>query len=138
VDNGDESIENRSYYPLSTVHAPVVTSIEPDHGPIGGGIPITITDQYFAPRGVRVSLGGEHAFDVRVVDEHTIIAVTHWHRPGPVDVVVSTPTTYPASCPTVSPTRSPSRQRMQAFVPMMGEANPAFESAIDQRGLPSK
>jgi len=73
------------------VHAPVVTSIEPDHGPIGGGTPITITGQYFAPRGVRVSLGGEHAYNVRVVDEHTITAMTHWHRAGPVDVVVSNP-----------------------------------------------
>ena len=73
------------------VHAPVVASIEPDHGPIGGGTLITITGQYFAPRGVRVSLGGRHAFNVRVVDEQTITAVTHWHRPGPVDVVVSNP-----------------------------------------------
>ncbi|MCK4298027.1 MAG: IPT/TIG domain-containing protein, partial [Planctomycetes bacterium] len=73
------------------VHAPVVTSIEPDHGLIGGGTPITITGQYFAPRGVRVSLGGERAFNVRVVDEHTITAMTHWHRADPVDVVVSNP-----------------------------------------------
>ena len=73
------------------VHAPVVTSIEPDHGPIGGGTLITITGQYFAPRGVRVSLGGKHAYNVRVVDEHTITAMTHWHRADPVDVVVSNP-----------------------------------------------
>jgi len=73
------------------VHAPVVTSIKPDHSPIGGGTPITITGQYFAPRGVRVSLGGERAFNVRVVDEHTITAMTHWHWPGTVDVVVSNP-----------------------------------------------
>ena len=73
------------------VHAPVVASIEPDHGPIGGGTPITITGQYFAPRGVRVSLGGERAYNVRVVDEHTITAMTHWHRAGTVDVVVSNP-----------------------------------------------
>jgi len=73
------------------VHAPVVTSIEPDHGPIGGGTHITITGQYFAPRGVRVRLGGERAFNVQVVDEHTITAVTHWHWAGTVDVVVSNP-----------------------------------------------
>ena len=73
------------------VHAPVVTSIEPDHGPIGGGTPITITGQYFAPRGVRVSLGGKHAYNVRVVDDQTITAMTRWHRPGAVDVVVSNP-----------------------------------------------
>lgn len=75
----------------ATVHAPVVTSIEPDHGPIGGGTPITITGQYFAPRGVRVSLGGEHAYNVRVVDGQTITAMTHWHAAGTVDVVVSNP-----------------------------------------------
>jgi len=75
----------------ATVHAPLVLSIEPDHGPIGGGTPITITGRYFAPRGVRVSLGGAHAYNVRVVDENTITAITHWHRAGTVDVVVSNP-----------------------------------------------
>lgn len=73
----------------ATVLAPVVTAIEPDHGPIGGGTPIT--GQHFAPRGVRVSLGGEHAFDVQVVDEQTVTATTHWHGLGAVDVVVSNP-----------------------------------------------
>ena len=75
----------------ATAHAPVVTSIEPEHGPIGGGTPITITGQYFAPRGVRVSLGGGHAYGVQVVDENTITAITHWHAAGTVDVVVSNP-----------------------------------------------
>ena len=75
----------------ATAHAPLVTSIKPDHGPIGGGTPITITGQYFAPRGVRVSLGGEHAYGVEVVDEQTITAITHWHMAGTVDVVVFNP-----------------------------------------------
>ncbi len=75
----------------ATAHAPVVTSIEPDHGPIGGGTPITITGQYFAPRGVRVTIGGHRAFNVQVVDDQTITAVTHWHWAGTVDVVVSNP-----------------------------------------------
>ncbi len=38
-----------------------------------------------------MSLGGDHAFNVRVVDEQTITGVTHWHGPGAVDVVVSNP-----------------------------------------------
>jgi hypothetical protein len=88
--HGTESV-SYSNAVSATVHAPVVTAIEPNHGPIGGGTPITITGQHFAPRGVRVSLGGEHAFDVRAVDEQTVIATTHWHGPGAVDVVVSNP-----------------------------------------------
>ncbi len=75
----------------ATAHAPLVASIEPDHGPIGGGTRITITGQHFAPRGLRVSLGGHRAYNVRVVDDQTITALTHWHRAGPVDVVVSNP-----------------------------------------------
>jgi hypothetical protein len=75
----------------ATAHAPVVTDIEPNHGPIGGGTPITITGQHFAPRGVRVSLGGHRAYNVQVVDDQTITAMTHWHWPGTVDVVVSNP-----------------------------------------------
>ena len=38
-----------------------------------------------------MSLGGERAFNVQVVDEHTITAMTHWHWAGTVDVVVSNP-----------------------------------------------
>lgn len=75
----------------ATAHAPVVTSIEPDRGPIGGGTTITIRGQHFAPRGVRVSLGGKPAYGVQVVDDRTITAVTHWHGAGTVDVVVSNP-----------------------------------------------
>jgi len=75
----------------AVVHTPVVTGIEPDHGPIGGGTPITITGQHFAPRRVRVTVGGQHAYNAQVVNDQTITAVTHWHRAGPVDVVVSNP-----------------------------------------------
>jgi hypothetical protein len=75
----------------ATVRAPVVSGIEPDHGPVGGGTLVTISGEYFAPRGIRVRLGGRHARDVRMVNENTIIAVTHWHRPGKVTVEVSNP-----------------------------------------------
>ena len=75
----------------ATVKAPVVLSIEPDHGPVGGFTPITIFGRNFASRDARVTLGGKHAFEVRVVDETTITALTHWHKPGTVDVVVSNP-----------------------------------------------
>jgi hypothetical protein len=75
----------------ATAHAPVITRIEPDHGPIGGGTRITISGQHFAPRGVRVILGGHRAYDVQVVDDQTLTATTHWHRAGTVDVVVSNP-----------------------------------------------
>ncbi len=87
---GTES-ESSSNEVMATVHAPVVTGIEPDHGPVGGGTIVTITGEYFAPRGVRVSLGGQHARGVRVIDENTLVAITHWHGPGQVAVEVSNP-----------------------------------------------
>ena len=52
---------------------------------------MTITGDSFVPKGVRVMVGGRHAEHVQVVDEKTIVAVTHWHRPGVVDVEVSNP-----------------------------------------------
>ena len=87
---GTES-ENYSNEVSGTVHAPVVTAIQPDHGPVGGGTAVTITGDSFAPKGVRVMVGGRHARHVQVQDEKTIVAVTHWHRPGVVDVEVSNP-----------------------------------------------
>jgi hypothetical protein len=87
---GTES-EDLSNEVSATVHAPVVTGIEPDHGPIGGGTVVTITGDHFAPGGVRVMLGSVHAYRVRVLDRNTITAVTHWHQPGTVDVTVSNP-----------------------------------------------
>jgi hypothetical protein len=74
-----------------TVHAPVVKSIKPDSGPPGGFTQITIKGRHFAPKGLRVMLGGKHALEVKVVNDKTITALTHWHQPGVVDVVVSNP-----------------------------------------------
>lgn len=75
----------------ATVHDPAVSSIEPDHGPIGGETFITIKGNNFAPSRVRVMLGKKHAHNIKVVDEETITAITHWHAPGLVDVEVSNP-----------------------------------------------
>jgi hypothetical protein len=38
-----------------------------------------------------MTVGGQHAYHVQVVDDQTITAVTHWHGAGTVDVVVSNP-----------------------------------------------
>ncbi len=73
------------------VHAPIITSVQPDAGPIGGGTLITITGENFAPRSVKVFMGGVGAFDVRIVDDQTITAMTPAHRDGTVDVVVTNP-----------------------------------------------
>jgi hypothetical protein len=75
----------------ATAVAPVVTSIYPTRGPTGGYTPITIKGEHFSLYGVRVTMGGSHALSVKVVDEETITALTHWHSPGTVYVEVMNP-----------------------------------------------
>jgi hypothetical protein len=87
---GTES-EGFSNEVFGTVHTPVVVSVEPDHGPIGGETFITIKGGNFAPSRVQVMLGKKHAHNVKVVDDETITAITHWHGPGLVDVEVINP-----------------------------------------------
>ncbi len=74
-----------------TVHAPVIESVTPATGPVAGGTRVTITGRNFAPRGVLVRIG-HRAYQVRVVDDRTIEAVTYraW-EPGPVNVEVVNP-----------------------------------------------
>ena len=74
-----------------TVQAPVVESIEPDHGPATGGTEVTVHGRNFAPRGIRVKIGHEWARGVQVIDENTIRAVTYRHPVGTYDVVVFNP-----------------------------------------------
>ena len=75
----------------ATVHNPVVLSVDPDHGPVGGNTEITITGDYFSPMGVRVFMDGHYCHVVERVDEQTIKALTHYHEEGTVDVEVWNP-----------------------------------------------
>lgn len=71
----------------ATAHTPVVTSIEPNHGPTVGETRVTIRGSNFAP-GALVRIGNEPAREVKVVDATTITASTHARPAGLVDVVV--------------------------------------------------
>jgi hypothetical protein len=75
----------------ATAVAPVVTSITPTWGPTGGYTPITIKGRNFSTYGVRVTMGGSHALSVKVVDDETVTALTHWHSAGTVYVEVANP-----------------------------------------------
>ncbi len=88
--HGTES-ETFSNEVSATAAGPVILAVEPDHGPIGGYTPFTITGGNFASSGVRVRMGGSHALRVRVVDEGTITAQSHWHSAGAVDIKVCNP-----------------------------------------------
>jgi hypothetical protein len=83
----------------ATVRGPKVAFMEPNHGPVGGGTPVTIKGENFCKRGVRVMIGDFHAWDVRVIDDKTLVAVTHPHLPGITDVKVSNPDDLSGSLP---------------------------------------
>ena len=67
---------------------PVITSVLPNTGPVGGGTPITITGNYFSSPAT-VTIGGAPATNVQVVNATTITAVTPASPAGPADVVVT-------------------------------------------------
>ena len=68
--------------------APIVTSVEPTSGPLGGGTEVTILGANFAP-GAAVSFDGTPAFRVVVTDAGEITAVTPPHAVADVEVAVT-------------------------------------------------
>jgi len=72
--------------PSST--APVVTAIDPNHGPAGGGTAVHITGDRFAA-GATVTIGGSMATDVVVESSSSITAKTGIRMPGASDVTVA-------------------------------------------------
>jgi len=68
--------------------SPVVSAIDPNHGPAGGGTAIHITGDHFAA-GAVVSIGGSMATDVVVESSTSIIAKTGIRTPGASDVMVN-------------------------------------------------
>ena len=67
---------------------PVITSVLPSMGPVGGGTPIRVTGTHFSSPAT-VTLGGVSATNVQVVNATTITAVTPAVPAGSVDIVVS-------------------------------------------------
>ena len=73
------------------VVAPVLTSLAPDNGPIGGGTTVTLTGSGFRA-GMEVRFGGTLAALVSVDSGGTSATViTPAHAAGPVSVIVTTP-----------------------------------------------
>ena len=72
--------------PSST--APTVSTIDPNHGPAGGGTAVHLTGSGFAA-GAVVSIGGSMATDVVVESSTSITAKTGIRTPGASDVAVA-------------------------------------------------
>lgn len=72
--------------PSST--APTISSIDPNHGPAGGGTSIHIVGDHFAG-GATVMIGGAPATDVIVESATSITAKTGAHPTGASDVTVT-------------------------------------------------
>ncbi|HEV8658595.1 MAG TPA: IPT/TIG domain-containing protein [Thermoanaerobaculia bacterium] len=77
-------------YMLSFAPAPVVSSVSPNSGNIGGNSPVTITGTGFQT-GATVTFGDTAATSVTVVSATTITATAPAHAAGAVDVVVTNP-----------------------------------------------
>lgn len=71
---------------------PTISSVSPDHGPLGGGIEITVSGSGLsADGGAHVVVGGFLATDVTIVDDATLVFVLPAGASGgsTVDVVVA-------------------------------------------------
>lgn len=70
---------------------PTVSAISPSSGPIVGGTFVTITGTNFVNGATTVTIGGNAATGLTVVNSTTITATTPAHAAGAVNVVVVTP-----------------------------------------------
>ena len=69
---------------------PVITAVNPDHGPASGGTSVTITGSDFTSVGTTtVTFGGTAATGVSVVNSTTLTCSTPAHASGTVNVTVS-------------------------------------------------
>jgi hypothetical protein len=85
--NGWSTRDGQFTYPPDL--APIIESINPNHGPPAGGTAVTITGQNFAA-GATVTFGGLDAGAV-FVNAQTLNCTAPAHPAGPVDVVVTNP-----------------------------------------------
>ncbi|WP_170206017.1 IPT/TIG domain-containing protein [Klugiella xanthotipulae] len=75
--------------PVPVVDPPVVTSLTPDRGPVGGGSDVTITGENLADV-TGVTVDGIAATGLTGVTDTSLTVTTPSHAAGPVDVVVTT------------------------------------------------
>ena len=108
----------RSYTYLAG-SAPVVASVEPASGRLGGGTEITILGANFGI-GATVSFGGVPATGVVVADAGEIMAMTPPHAPADVEVTVTNTDGQSGSRPVAFAYQAP------AFVDVTAEAGLAF------------
>jgi hypothetical protein len=69
---------------------PIISNVSPDNGPTSGDTDIVIAGENFRPHAT-VTIGGNPANNIYVVDANTIYATTPPGNPGYADVVVSLP-----------------------------------------------
>jgi hypothetical protein len=76
-----------------TYHAPpVIVSLNPDHGPMSGGTPVTLAGNHFTPTGTYVTIGNNYVENLVVVDPFTLtFDAPASPTPGPKWVYVLTP-----------------------------------------------
>ncbi len=85
-DFGNDTLQNGFTY----FSPPVVTSVDPDHGPANGGTFVTISGNYFdVPGTTSVTFGGAPASSVNVVSSTSITCYTPAHGSGAVNVTVT-------------------------------------------------
>jgi subtilisin family serine protease len=77
-------------HPITIVDQPTIDTVTPDHGPLTGSTPVTITGTNFQS-GCTVEIGGAPATSIVVVDPQTITCDTAAHYPAVVDVTVTNP-----------------------------------------------
>ena len=75
---------------------PLITSITPNNGCAGGGVPITIGGANFQS-GSTITMNGVNATAVTFVNSNTLTAVTAANSPGTFNVVVKTPGKPPST-----------------------------------------
>jgi putative cell wall-binding protein len=72
------------------VSTPAITLVAPATGPVAGGTTVTVTGTNLTGT-TGISVGGQAATVVTVVDDHTVTFTSPAHAAGPADVTVTTP-----------------------------------------------
>jgi IPT/TIG domain-containing protein len=88
--DGDSSTATNAYTYVTLTNPPVLNSVSPASGPVGGGTSVTLSGTNFLS-GAAVTFGSIAATNVTVVNSTTITAFTPANSAGPVSVTVTNP-----------------------------------------------
>ncbi|WP_255447575.1 IPT/TIG domain-containing protein [Schumannella sp. 10F1B-5-1] len=116
--NGDATVTGGFDY---TASAPSIDGISPADGPAAGNTTVTITGPGLGDA-TGVTFGGTAATDLTRVDDDTITVVTPTHAAGPVDVVVTLPTTTLTATNGFEYTGAPTAPTATGITPANGAA----------------